>query len=196
MNNIISPASIKKIKPIIFLLALLPFILLVYRFFSGLIIDPIEEIHETSGQWAMRFLLLSLCISPLRKFTNTAALILIRRMIGLFALFYASIHILNYLFLDRNLDWMEIIIDVTERPYIIVGLVAFIILAILGITSPKRMIKKLGGRLWQKVHYMVYLAGLLACIHYLWLVKTVTTLSVMYLLAFIILMTFRLKTKR
>ena len=123
-----------------------------------------------TGEWALRFLLLTLAITPLRKFTRINSFIRYRRMLGLFAFFYASLHFLTYLILDQFFDWQEIIKDIVERPYITVGFVAFVLLIPLAITSTKKMVSRLGSR-WQKLHKLVYLIGILAILHFLWLVK-------------------------
>ena len=158
-------------KPLVFLLCLAPLGLLLFNTLNGsLSANPIEEITHLTGEWALRFLLLTLAITPLRKFTRINSFIRYRRMLGLFAFFYASLHFLTYLILDQFFDWQEIIKDIVERPYITVGFVAFVLLIPLAITSTKKMVSRLGSR-WQKLHKLVYLIGILAILHFLWLVK-------------------------
>ena len=190
-KNILSAKLIKRLKPIVFIASLLPLALLIYQLFTGQIIEPIDEIHYQTGQWAIRFLFISLAITPLVMMTKQNSLILLRRMLGLFSFFYALLHIINYLVLDRNLNVDEIWFDVTDRPYIIVGLLCFIILIALAVTSTNGMIKRLGAKAWKKLHTLVYISGILACLHYLWLVKTINTLSIIYILILLSLLAFR-----
>ncbi len=138
---------------------------------DGLGANPIETVTHFSGKWALRFLLLCLCITPLRRFTGWRQLTLERRTLGLFAFFYASLHVATYVVLDRELDLTTVIEDILERPYITVGFTSFLILLALALTSTRSAARRLGRR-WKKLHRAVYLAGIGGVVHFLWLVKS------------------------
>ena len=158
-------------KPVLFLLCALPFCALLYNgFSSNLGANPIEEITHFTGEWALRFLLITLSITPLRKLTRNNALIRFRRMLGLFAFFYACLHFSTYLVLDQFFDWNEIVLDVAKRPYITVGFSAFVLLIPLAVTSTNRMAQRLGNN-WRRLHSLIYPIAILVIFHYLWLVK-------------------------
>ena len=127
--------------------------------------NPVETIQDTSGLWALRLLLVTLCVTPLRWATGQAWPLQFRRMLGLFAFAYAALHFANYLLLDRALDTGEITGDLTRRPYIIIGFVALLLLAALAATSTAGWRRRLGQR-WQALHQAIYPAGLLACWHF------------------------------
>lgn len=162
------------VKPVWFSACLAPFIWLCLAAFeligNGLGADPIEATQDFVGIWALRFLLLTLAITPLRKLTGKIWLSQLRRMTGLFALFYASLHILNYLFPDQGLDWAAIIEDIVERPFITLGALALLGLLVLGITSTNGWRRRLGRR-WQSLHRLVYGIAILVCWHFWWQVK-------------------------
>ncbi|MDE0157646.1 MAG: sulfoxide reductase heme-binding subunit YedZ [Gammaproteobacteria bacterium] len=159
------------VKPVLFLLCTLPFCVLVYNgFTNNLTANPIKEITHFTGEWALRFLLITLSITPLRKITRRNALIRFRRMLGLFAFFYACLHFSTYLVLDQFFDWNEIVLDVAKRPYITVGFTAFVLLIPLAVTSTNRMAQRLGNN-WRRLHSLIYPIAVLVIFHYLWLVK-------------------------
>ena len=163
--------SIKHIKILVFVLALLPLAWLVRAALTGgLGANPVEEITFTTGDWALRFLLLTLAITPLRQLTGWNRLIQLRRMLGLYAFFYASLHLSTYLVFDQFFDWRAIVEDVLKRPYITLGVSCFLLLLPLAVTSTNGWIRRLGKR-WRLLHRLVYPASLLAVTHYLWLVK-------------------------
>ena len=158
-------------KPTLFLLCTLPFWVLVYNGATdNLTANPIKEITHFTGEWALNFLLLTLSITPLRKLTRKNALIRFRRMLGLFAFFYACLHFCTYLVLDQFFDWNEIVLDVAKRPYITVGFSAFVLLIPLAVTSTNGMAQRLGHN-WRRLHRLVYPVAILVIFHYLWLVK-------------------------
>lgn len=158
-------------KPTLFLLCTLPFWVLVYNGATdNLTANPIKEITHFTGEWALHFLLITLSITPLRKLTRKNALIRFRRMLGLFAFFYACLHFCTYLVLDQFFDWNEIVLDVAKRPYITVGFSAFVLLIPLAVTSTNRMAQRLGHN-WRRLHRLVYPVAVLVIFHYLWLVK-------------------------
>ncbi|RKT46465.1 sulfoxide reductase heme-binding subunit YedZ [Thiocapsa rosea] len=158
-------------KPLVFLLCLVPFGVLIARGASGALgPNPVEAITHFTGDWALRLLLVTLAVTPLRRLTGQAWLVRFRRMLGLFAFFYAVLHFATYLWLDRSFDLETIAEDVLKRPYITVGFAAFVLLVPLAITSTQGWIRRLGRR-WKTLHRAVYAIGVLGVLHYLWLVK-------------------------
>ncbi|MCU7960570.1 MAG: sulfoxide reductase heme-binding subunit YedZ [gamma proteobacterium symbiont of Bathyaustriella thionipta] len=159
------------LKPVLFLLASSPAGWLLYDALNGqLSANPIEDLTYRSGDWALRFLLITLALSPLKNATGWTFLIRYRRMLGLFAFFYVLLHFLIWLALDHYWEFSEISEDIVKRPYITVGFSAFIMLLALALTSTRKAMRKL-GRNWKKLHQLIYPAAVLAVLHYLWLVK-------------------------
>ncbi|MFD1627213.1 sulfite oxidase heme-binding subunit YedZ [Azospirillum griseum] len=168
-------------KPVVFALALVPLVWTVWLAWTGeLGAEPILESVKQSGLWALRFLLIALALTPLRVFTGVAALARFRRMLGLFAFFYASVHLLTYVGLDQFFDWHAIGTEILKRPYITIGMGAFVILTALAATSTDGMVKRLGGKRWRALHRGVFLAGLGGCLHFLMLVKGWQTAPLVY----------------
>ena len=158
-------------KPLVFSLSLLPLAWLFWRFWSDQLgVNPVETLSHRTGDWSLRFLLLTLAVTPLRRLTGWNGAQRFRRMLGLFAFFYACLHFLVYLIFDQFFDLSAILADITKRPYITVGFAAFVLLIPLAVTSTQRMIKRL-GRHWSRLHRLVYLIAMLGVLHYLWLVK-------------------------
>ena len=158
-------------KGFLFVLALVPFIFLVINGVSGnLGTNPIEKIRLFTGDWTLYFLLIALAVTPLRKLTGWNKLIQYRRMLGLYAFFYACLHFFSYLVLDQFFDWAAIWRDILKRPYITVGTAAFVLMIPLAVTSTRKMVRRLGKN-WQRLHRLVYVVGILGVIHFLWLVK-------------------------
>lgn len=163
--------SVSNKKRLLFIACSVPFCLLLYNgFTNNLTANPIKEITHFTGEWTLNLLLATLAVTPLRKITGNNSLIRYRRMLGLFTFFYACLHFSTYLVLDQFFDWNEIVLDVAKRPYITVGFTAFTLLIPLAVTSTNRMVQRLGNN-WRKLHKLIYLIGVLAIIHYLWLVK-------------------------
>ena len=163
--------TIKILKAAIFLAALVPAAALVVGFYQNdLTANPVEYITHQTGTWALAFLVMSLTITPLRRFTGWNPLIRLRRMLGLFAFFYAALHMLTWVWLLNLLELPLMIEDVIERPFITVGMAAFLILLALALTSTTYAIRKLGRR-WQPLHRLAYLAAILGVLHFWWLVK-------------------------
>ncbi len=178
-------------KPLLFLLCLVPLLLLLWDAVQQQLgANPVEALLHRSGDWSIRLLLITLAISPLRKLTGRGWLLRYRRMLGLYAFFYALLHFTVYLWLDRGLSWMEIGVDILERPYITLGFVAFLILLTLAVTSTRGMMRRMGKH-WAALHQWVYAAGLFGVIHFLWLVKADYLEPGLYMAIFIILMLFR-----
>ncbi len=138
---------------------------------NGLGADPVAAIEHFLGLWALRFLMLTLAITPLRQWTNQPVLVRFRRMLGLYAFFYASVHLSAYLVLDLRGYWTTIFAEIAKRPYITVGFAAWLLLVPLAITSTKGWIRRL-GRNWARLHKLVYAIGVLAVLHFWWLVKS------------------------
>lgn len=165
--------SNKWIKAPIFLLCLVPFGLLVWRALTGnLGPNPVETLQHTTGDWILRFLIFTLCITPLRKLLKLPELIRFRRMLGLFAFFYACLHFLTYLGPDQNFSLAAMSKDVAKRPFVTVGFTAFVLLIPLALTSTAGWIRRLGGRRWQMLHRLIYISAVCGVIHYYWLVKS------------------------
>ena len=161
------------VKPTLFVLALMPLAFLVYRALNNdLGANPIETINRYTGDWVLRFLLVTLAVTPLRRLFGWNALLRYRRMLGLFAFFYACLHFLSYAWLDQYFVLADIIKDVAKRPYITVGFACLLMLIPLAATSTNAMIRRLGARRWQALHRLVYLVGVGGVVHYLWLVKS------------------------
>ena len=159
------------LKTGVFLLCLVPFFVLIGNAVTrNLGANPIEAVRLFTGDWTLYFLLIALAVTPLRKFTGWNVLIRYRRMLGLYAFFYASLHFLSYLILDQFFDWYAIWKDVLKRPYITIGTAAFLLLIPLAITSTNKMQARLGKK-WKKLHRLVYLVATLGVLHFLWLVK-------------------------
>jgi len=158
-------------KPAVFLLCLSPLLWLVYGLLSDALgANPIEVFTRSVGEWGLRFLLLTLAMTPLRRLLGQGWPLRYRRMLGLFSFFYVSVHLLSYLWLDQFFDWGEIFIDITKRPFITIGMSAFVLLVPLALTSNRYAIKRLGRR-WKKLHRLVYVVAICAVLHYFWLVK-------------------------
>ena len=170
------------IKPVWFSACLAPFIWMNLRAFEivgRLGPDPIEETQDFMGIWALRLLLVTLALTPLRRLTGQLWVIQLRRMTGLFALFYASMHLLNYLVPDQGLLWSAIVEDILKRPFITVGALAMLGLTVLGITSTRGWQRRLGRR-WQSLHKAVYALAILVVWHFWWQVKSDATEPAIY----------------
>lgn len=179
----------------IFCLALLPFAYLLQgAVLNTLGADPARALALETGRWALRFLLMSLAITPLRELSGLTGLFPLRRTLGLFALFYAVLHFLIYIVFLLELRWSEIGSDILERPYITVGFVALLILVAMGITSTKAMMRRLGRR-WKSLHQLVYLAAMLALLHLLWILRTDLFDAVFYGTILVLLLGYRLVTR-
>ena len=168
-------------KLLVFAAALIPFAHLVWRGFQGdLTADPLVEITNETGIWTLRFVLITLAVTPVRRLTGWNRVIQLRRMLGLFALFYGSLHLVTYVWLDQFFLVEEIIADVMQRPFITVGFLSFVLLLPLAVTSTTKMIKRLGGKWWQRLHRLIYAIAIGGVVHYLWLVKADVQSPLMY----------------
>lgn len=179
-------------KLTIFLAALIPLESLLWKaFHAGLGANPIEVITHSTGDWTLIFILATLSISPLRQITRQYWLISLRRMVGLFAFFYGTLHFLTYIWLDKFFDVHEMLKDIVKRPFITVGFAAFVLMIPLALTSTAWSIRWLGGRNWRRLHRLVYLTGILAVIHYTWLVKADRHKPIEYGVVLAILLSYR-----
>ena len=184
---------IRFIKPIIFILCLLPLALL----FRNLYLDelganPFEVLTRSTGEWTLRFVLITLTMTPLRRLTGAAWPLRFRRLLGLFAFFYVCVHLLTYLWLDHFFDWDEIITDIIKRPFITLGMLAFLMLTPLAFTSTKNMMKRLGKR-WKSLHKLIYVIAILGVLHFLLLVKADLREPIIYAILLLVLFLVRLK---
>jgi sulfoxide reductase heme-binding subunit YedZ len=159
-------------KIALFLAALVPLARLAWKaFHDGLGANPIEVITHSTGDWTLIFVLTTLSITPLRRITRQYWLIGVRRMIGLFAFFYGTLHFLTYIWLDKFFDVHEMLKDIAKRRFITVGFSAFVLMIPLALTSTAWSIRRLGGKNWLRLHRLIYFTGILAVVHYTWLVK-------------------------
>ncbi|HET7221043.1 MAG TPA: protein-methionine-sulfoxide reductase heme-binding subunit MsrQ [Vicinamibacterales bacterium] len=173
---------LRVVKPLLFAFSLLPAAYLAYALLNGgvgLGANPAETLQLETGIWALRFLLASLAITPLRRLTGWNRLIQYRRMLGLFAFFYATLHLSTYVVFDRYFELAGIMEDIAKRPYITVGMLAFTLMLPLALTSTKGWIRRLGRR-WQLLHRLVYVCAIAACLHFLWKVKVMIGEPVYY----------------
>ena len=155
----------------VFLVCLVPLGMLAWQVFSqDLGTNPVETLLHRTGDWTLRFVLIVLAVTPLRRLTGWNELQQSRRMLGLFAFFYACLHFSVYAFLDLGLDWSFLAQDIAKRPYITVGFTAWVLLVALALTSTRGMMRRLGRR-WKQLHRLVYVIGVLGVIHFYWLVK-------------------------
>jgi sulfoxide reductase heme-binding subunit YedZ len=163
---------IRRFKPVVFLVCLIPLARLGWKAYSGALgANPIEVITHATGDWTLRFLLITLAVSPIRKLTRQLWLIRYRRMFGLFAFFYGTLHFLTYIWLDKFFDLHEMLRDVAKRRFITVGFTGFVLLIPLAVTSTQGWIRRLGGKRWQALHRLIYISAIAGVIHYWWLVK-------------------------
>ena len=168
-------------KCVVFALGLVPVLWLAWRaWHDDLTANPIEYVTHFTGDWTIRLLVTSLAITPLRKLLRLPDLIRFRRMIGLFAFFYGSLHFLTWFAVDKFFDFHEILKDVVKRRFIIAGFTAFLAMLPLAVTSTTGWIRRLGGKRWQRLHRLVYLSAVAGVVHYYWLVKSDIRLPLLY----------------
>ena len=189
-----------KLKPLVFIVCLAPAALIgwnVYRVIQGttgltdLGANPITKIEIQTGLWTMRFLAITLAITPVRQILNVGALAKYRRMFGLFTFFYACIHVSTWVGVDWFFDWSAMADEVMKHRYIFVGMATFLTLIPLAITSTNGWVRRLGGKRWAKLHRLVYVSALGGTVHYLWAVKKDTLFPLLYLAIFLLLLGYR-----
>jgi sulfoxide reductase heme-binding subunit YedZ len=194
-----SPTVVRRvIRPALFVLCLLPLALLAWRAFAlhgaGLGPNPIEKIQDTLGQWGLRFLLITLAVTPLRDWFEAPWLIQLRRMLGLFAFSYVLLHFMTWLILDQDLYWPGILPDIAKRPFITIGFLALLMLVPLAVTSTNAMMRRLGRR-WKSLHRLVYVIVLLGVWHYYWQVKADVREPLVYLAIALVLLGWRVRKR-
>jgi sulfoxide reductase heme-binding subunit YedZ len=183
----------RRTKVPVFVLCLIPALLLAWRALNGdLSANPIEFVTHWTGDWTIRFLCITLAITPLRKLLRLPELIRFRRMLGLFGFFYASLHFLTWFVLDKFFEWNEILKDVVKRPFITAGFTAFVLLIPLAVTSTTGWIRRLGGKRWQMLHRLIYVSACAGVVHYYWLVKSDIRLPLLYGAIVTVLLVYRL----
>ena len=186
----------KYLKPSIFVLSLVPFLIITYKIsFNKLGPEPVKEITHFTGEWTLIFICLTLSMSPLQKFTNLNYWIKIRRMLGLFVFFYASLHFLTYVGIEYRFNWQPIFDDVVKKKYIFVGFAAWILLIPLTITSSKKMVLLLKQN-WKKLHRLIYVIAILGSLHFIWLSKTIYFKPLIYFVLITFLLILRINIKR
>jgi sulfoxide reductase heme-binding subunit YedZ len=180
-------------KTVLFVLLCLPAALMVVDIVSGNLVEPVKQLTHATGDWALRLLLATLAITPLRKITGWHKLIRLRRMLGLFSFFYMTVHFSIYLGVDRFFNWPEIVGDLTERPYIIAGFTCLVLCIPLAATSTDGMMRRIGGRNWKRLHKLVYPASVAAVFHFLWLVKADLLQPAIYAAILVVLLLWRVR---
>jgi sulfoxide reductase heme-binding subunit YedZ len=184
---------IRWLKVALFLLCLVPAARETWRgFHDDLGANPIEHITHFTGDWTIRFLVFTLCVTPFRKLLRQPSLIRFRRMLGLFAFFYGTLHLMTYLWLDKFFAWNEIVKDVYKRPFITAGFTAFCCMLPLAVTSTAGWIRRMGGKRWRMLHRLIYFSAIAGVIHYYWLVKSDVRKPLMYAAMVGVLLLYRL----
>ena len=186
----------KYFKSGVFILSTIPFLFILYKiYFNKLGPEPVKEITHFTGEWTLIFICLTLAMSPLKRFTNSSFWISIRRMLGLFVFFYATLHLFTYVAIDYRFDWEPIINDVLKKKYIFIGFSAWLLLIPLAATSSQKMIKIL-KRNWKNLHRLVYVIAVFGSLHYIWLSKTIFFKPLIYTLIIVVLLALRIKIKK
>lgn len=181
------------LKPAVFLVCLVPLVRLAWKGFAGQLgANPIEVITHSTGIWTLVFLLVTLSITPLRKLLGQPWLIKFRRMVGLFAFSYGTLHFLTYIWLDKFFDWSDITKDVYKRPFITAGFTAFVLMIPLAATSTRKWIQRLGGKRWNMLHKLVYVSATAGAVHFYWLVKKDVTRPVIFGSVLALLLAYRM----
>ena len=179
MRKRVKPRDV--VKAVVFLAALVPLSWLVWNFQQGtLSANPLSDITNETGVWTLRFIVLTIAVTPFRRITGIHEAARYRRMFGLYAFFYGSLHLMTYLWFDKFFDLNDIVLDIPKRPFITVGFTAFTLMIPLALTSTKNMIRRMGGKKWNLLHRLVYITAICAAIHYLWLVKVITPPQIIY----------------
>ena len=191
-----STRNFNRSKPVLFILILFPSLLWAYQFVSGnLGVNPIEKLMDELGLMALRLIIITLMITTLSNIKPLKSIVVLRRMIGLFAFYYVCLHFSTYIVLDHFLDMQFIIQDIIKRPFITFGFISFLFLIPLASTSTNNMIKRLGFKLWKKIHYLIYPVAILASMHFYVLVRADKTEPVIYMGIIILLLLHRIFKK-
>ena len=187
-------ASPRVLKPVVFLLCLMPLAALIWAILfhpESFSANPLEDITDRTGDWTLRFILITLTVSPLRQITGWNSVVRFRRMLGLFAFFYGFLHFTTYVWFTVFFNIQTIIEDVLKRPFITVGFAAFVLMIPLAITSTTKWIARLGGKRWQLLHKAIYITGILGVIHYIWRVKSDIQTPLIYAILLALLLGYR-----
>jgi len=188
-----STRNFNRSKPVLFILILFPSLLWAYQFVTGnLGVNPIEKLMDELGLMALRLIIITLTITTLSNIRPLKSIVVLRRMIGLFAFYYVCLHFSTYIVLDHFLDMQFIIQDIIKRPFITFGFISFLFLIPLASTSTNNMIKRLGFKLWKKIHYLIYPVAILASMHFYVLVRADKTEPVIYMGIIILLLLHRI----
>ena len=188
-----STRNFNRSKPVLFILILFPSLLWAYQFVTGnLGVNPIEKLMDELGLMALRLIIITLIITSLSNIKTLKSIVVLRRMIGLFAFYYVCLHFSTYIVLDHFLDMQFIIQDIIKRPFITFGFISFLFLIPLASTSTNNMIKRLGFKLWKKIHYLIYPVAILASMHFYVLVRADKTEPVIYMGIIILLLLHRI----
>ncbi len=188
-----STKNFNRSKPVFFILILFPSLLWAYQFVTGnLGVNPIEKLMDELGLMALRLIIITLMITTLSNIRPLKSIVVLRRMIGLFAFYYVCLHFSTYIVLDHFLDMQFIIQDIIKRPFITFGFISFLFLIPLASTSTNNMIKRLGFKLWKKIHYLIYPVAILASMHFYVLVRADKTEPVIYMGIIILLLLHRI----
>ena len=186
----------QQLKPLIFISLLIPSFIWFFQFFNGnLGVNPIENLMDKMGLMALRVIILTLIVSSLADIKTFKSIVVLRRMIGLFAFYYVCLHFLTYVVLDHFFDIKFIFKDIAKRPFITFGFISFLCLIPLAITSNKFSIKKLGYKIWKRIHYLIYLAAILSSFHFYMLVRANKIEPLIYIIIIILLLSYRMITK-
>ena len=189
-------ADVRFLKVVVFVNSLIPLVLLLWDLYRERVgPNPLQFATTTTGMLTLIFLSLTVAITPLRKIFGVNSLVKLRRMLGLFAFFYGALHLLTYIWFDRGFNLISVVPDVVKRPFILAGMTAFLLMVPLAITSTNKMVKRLGGRRWAKLHRLVYLSVIAAVVHFWMLVKSDTRLPLTFGFIVLFLLGYRLLTK-
>jgi sulfoxide reductase heme-binding subunit YedZ len=182
-------------KPLLFTVCLIPLALLAWSVRSGTLANPVEYITHTTGDWTIRFVLITLTVTPLRVLLKQPNLARFRRMLGLFAFFYGTLHFATWFALDKGFDLSEMWKDVLKRTFITAGFTGYVLMIPLAITSTDGWVRRMGYKRWQNLHRLIYITAAAGVIHYYWLVKSDIRLPVMYGAILLVLLAYRYFTR-
>ena len=187
---------IKYLKSGVFILSIFPFVLIIYKiFYDKLGPEPVKEITHFTGEWTLIFICLTLAMSPLKRLTTFIFWTKIRRMLGLFVFFYATLHLFTYVGIDYRFKWQPILDDVIKKKYVFIGFSAWLLLIPLAATSSQKMIKVLNKN-WKKLHKLIYLIAIFGSLHYIWLSKTIFFKPLIYTSIIFLLLLLRIRFKK
>jgi sulfoxide reductase heme-binding subunit YedZ len=189
-------SDVRFAKVVVFVNSVVPLVLLLWDLYRKRVgPNPLDFATKTTGMLTLIFLSLTVAITPLRKIFGVNSLVKVRRMLGLFAFFYGSLHLLTYIWFDRLFNLVSVVQDVVKRPFILLGMTAFVLMVPLAITSTNKMVKRLGGKRWARLHQLVYLAAIAGVVHFWMLVKSDTRLPLTFGFILLFLLGYRLFAK-